>query len=163
MQESVQKLGEMIKDIEFAMMATRAADGSLVSRPMSTQGGEFDGLLWFFTAKSAKVCSEIAVDPQVNLAYSNPKSNRYVSVSGPAEQIDDKAKAKELWNPLLKAWFPKGLEDPELTLLKVQVESAQYWDSPSSTVVQLVGFAKAILTGERYKAGKGEHGSVRLT
>lgn len=66
----------------------------------------------------------------------------------------DKEKAKELWKPLLKAWFPKGLEDPDLALLKVSVESAEYWDAPSSKMVQIAGIAKAAVTGQRYQGGE---------
>lgn len=74
--------------------------------------------------------------------------------------VRDAALARELWNPLYRAWFPGGLDDPDLTLLRVDVERAEYWDSPSSAVVQLTGFIKAIATGTR--ADGGEHGTVGL-
>jgi general stress protein 26 len=63
---------------------------------------------------------------------------------------------EELWNPILKAWFPKGLDDPSICLLKVDVEQAEYWDSPSSTLVQVVGFVKAMVTGQRADGGENE-------
>ena len=61
---------------------------------------------------------------------------------------------KELWSPAFKAWFPDGLEDPELALLRVEVETAEYWESPSSAVVKMVGFVKAVATGQQYQAGE---------
>jgi hypothetical protein len=76
--------------------------------------------------------------------------------------VRDKAKAKELWNPLLKAWFPQGLDEPDLVLLNVKVEKAEYWDSPSGKMVQLAGLAKALATGHRYHADPGEHDKVEL-
>ena len=161
-EDSIEKLAELIKDIKFAMFTTREGSGRLVSRPMATQNKKFDGELWFFTRKSASLCAEVWLNPQVNLGYALPTSNRYVSVCGSADQVNDAAKAKELWSPVLRAWFPEGLEDPELTLLKVTVDSAQYWDSPSSQMVQMVGFAKAFLTGEPYKPSLGEHGTVTM-
>ncbi len=158
-QESIVKLNNLIKDVEIAMLTTM--DGyTLRSRPMQTQEAEFDGSLWFFTSTDTHKTDEIEKDNRVNVAYASPADNTYVSVSGTASLVKDKEKIEELWNPILKAWFPKGLEDPTLILLKVSVEQAEYWDSSSSTVVQVVGFVKALVTGER--ADGGDHGKVNL-
>lgn len=152
--EAIKKLGELIKEINIAMLTTIEADGALRSRPMATQQSEFDGDLWFFLGTSSPKAQEIRNDPRVNLSYAQPDDQRYVSVSGRGELVRDQAKMKELWNPLFKAWFPDGLEDPDLALLKVNVEQAEYWDSPSSTFVTLVGFAKALVTGQRAEVGE---------
>lgn len=147
----VETLASMIKDIKFTMMTTVAEDGALYSRPMATQKlnvDEFTGRLWFFSKKSSPKNHSIENDQHVNLAYAEPDKNRYVSVSGRATISEDKAKMKELWNPFLKAWFPEGIDDPEISLIAVDVESAEIWDSPSSKVVQLVGFVKAAVTGK---------------
>ena len=153
---AVQKLGAMIKDIKIAMLTTVDADGSLRSRPMATQSTDFDGDLWFFTRADSPKVDEVRRDEAVNLSYAAPAKQRYVSISGTARLVRDRAKAEELWNPLLKAWFPQGLDDPDLALLKVAVEKAEYWDSPSSTMVHLVGFVKALATGQPYKPGENE-------
>lgn len=159
--ENIRKLGEMIKEIKFAMLTTAEPDGTLRSRPMATQATEFNGELWFFTAASAPKVDEIEQDHHVNLSYAAPDKNLYVSVSGKARMVRDKQKAEELWNPAYKAWFPKGLDDPDLALLKVSVTQAEYWDSSSSAVVHLVGFVKALATGERYHAGENEKIDLR--
>ena len=152
--EDVSKLAELIKDIEIAMLTTTEDDGKLHSRPMATQKQAFDGTLWFFTKLHSGKVEEIKHDERVNLSYGNPNKNRYVSVSGTANLVLDKGKMKELWQPVLKAWFPDELEDPELALLHVRVESAEYWDAPHNTVVKLAGFVKATLTGQEYHAGE---------
>ncbi len=152
--EATKKLGELIKDIQIAMLTTVEDDGTLRSRPMGTQKTEFDGMLWFFTKEHSPKVEEIQHDRNVNLSYADPKHNTYVSVSGRAEVVTDPEKMKELWNPILKAWFPKGLEDPELSLLRVQVEQAEYWDSADSKVVQIAGFVKAVVTGQPAKGGE---------
>ncbi len=158
-QESIKKLKGLIEDIDFAMLTTHA-NGKLRSRPMSTQKFEFDGDLWFFTSDQTHKVEEIEKDSEVNVAYSQPDDNTYVSVSGTASIVKDRAKIEELWNPILKAWFPKGLDDPTLCLLKVSVEEAEYWDSPNSTLVQIAGFVKALVTGK--SADGGDHGKVNL-
>ncbi|MCY1017548.1 pyridoxamine 5'-phosphate oxidase family protein [Pyxidicoccus sp. MSG2] len=151
--EVVQHFGDLIKGIKVAMMTTVEEDGSLRSRPMWTHDRDFDGELWFFTREHSPKVGEVEHDHHVSLAYSDPTRDRYVSVSGRCRLVLDKQKARELWNPTLKAWFPDGLDDPELALLCVRVERAEYWDTPNSRMVQLAGMVKAALTGETYKPG----------
>lgn len=157
----IEKIRDLIKGIRIAMLTTIDTDGSLRSRPMGTQEAEFDGDLWFFTTASSAKVHEVERDGRVNASYAAPDDNRYVSLSGTAQLVRDRAKAKELWNPILKAWFPDGLEDPDLALLRVRVEKAEYWDAPSSKMVQLAGFVKAIVTGQRAD-GLGENEKINL-
>ena len=152
-QESIRKLNDLIGDIEVAMLTT-IDGGSLRSRPMQTQDFELDGDLWFFTSSNTHKAEEIEKDNRVNVSYAEPGSNSYVSISGTAEIVRDRAKIDEYWNDILKAWFPEGKDSPDLVLLKVAVEQAEYWDSPSSTIVQLAGFVKAMVTGERADGGE---------
>jgi len=155
-QEAIKKLKGLIEDIDFAMLTTVDMNGVLRSRPMSTQKVEFDGDLWFFTSIQTHKTEEIEKDNRVNVSYAAPDDNVYVSVSGTAEIVQDRAKIEELWNPILKAWFPKGLDDPNLCLLKVDAEQAEYWDSASSTIVQIAGFVKALVTGKSAHGGENE-------
>lgn len=154
--EAVEKLGELIKDIKVAMLTTAAEGGALHARPMATVKRPFDGTLWFFTdAESGKVY-EVKADQNVNVAYTETDANTFVSVAGRAAVSRDKSKIKELWSPVMKAWFPDGQDSPDIALLKITVESAQYWDAPNNKIVNLVGFVKATLTGERFQPGENE-------
>ncbi len=153
-------LGELIQDIRVAMMTTVEEDGTLRSRPMGTLEREFDGELWFFTREHSAKVGEVERDHHVNLAYAEPSKDRFVSVSGRCRLVHDQEKARELWRPTFKAWFPQGLDDPELALLCVKVEKAEYWDVPSGRMVQLVGLVKAVLTGETYAPGGHEQVSM---
>ncbi|MEJ7608639.1 MAG: pyridoxamine 5'-phosphate oxidase family protein [Bryobacteraceae bacterium] len=161
-EESVQKLAELIKDVKVAMMTTAEADGGLHSRPMHTQDTGFDGILWFFTDVDSTKVHELDRDHHVNLSYADPGENKYVSVSGVARKLRDPEKAKQMWSVFHKAWFD-GPDDPKLALLRVEVQKAEYWDSPSSKVIQTIGFAKAILTGKRYADEATEHQKVNLS
>ena len=155
-EEKVKKLGEMIRGIRIAMLTTAMPDGTLRSRPMATQEAEFDGDLWFFTGAGSPKAHEIEEDAHVNVSYVDAEGQRYASVSGRARIVRDRQKAEELWSPAYKAWFPEGLDDPDLALLKVVVDGAEYWDSPSSAAAHLIGTAKALATGERYQPGENE-------
>ena len=146
-----QKVWQLIKDIRIALMVTTGVDGRLHGRPMAPLNKDFDGDLWFASREGAPKLDEIAGSTQVLLAYSEPKSQDYVSVSGAATIVRNADKVKELWSESMRVWFPKGAEDPSITLIKVAVESAEYWDAPSSTWVYAMGYAKARLTGEAPK------------
>jgi general stress protein 26 len=152
-QAAVQKLRELIKDIEFAMLVTRASDGALRARPMATQKVEFDGDLWFFTNASAEKSAELRENPIVNISYANPTDQRYVSISGVAELIRDVARAKELWHPAYRAYFPNGPDDPDMLLIRVHVDKVEYWDPPTGVMRQLVGLVKAVVSGQRFEPG----------
>ncbi len=157
--EELEKLKSIIKDVEVAMLTTNDG-GVLRSRPMQTQQAEFDGDLWFFTSSNTHKAEEIEKDNRVNVSYAAPADNSYVSISGTAEIVTDKAKMEELWSPILKAWFPKGLDEPDIILLKVNANQAEYWDSASSSLVQAFGLLKSLVTGER--ADGGEHAQISL-
>lgn len=152
--DDIAKLNELIKDVNIAMMTTVELDGSLRSRPMATQQSEFDGDLWFFSYDDSAKMDEVQRDRRVNLSYGAGEKDTWVSVSGTANVVRDPAKKKELWSPILKAWFPNGEDDPNLVLLKVSVEQAEYWETGSGKVVQAVGFVKALVTGKEFDPGE---------
>jgi len=155
--EQIKKLRELIKDIDIGMLTTIDEDGSLHSRPMSTNSEvEFDGDLWFFTYASSHKVTEVEQHQQVNVSFSDPHKQNYVSVSGKAQLVRDRTKLQELWKPQLKAWFPKELDEPDIALLKVSVEKAEYWDAPSSFVAHTIGLVKAVTTGEKPNVGENE-------
>jgi len=160
-QEQRETVKQLVKDARIAMLTTMTGDGRHVSRPMALQDVEFDGDLWFFTYSDSDLVSQVTANPQVNVSFSDAKQHAWVSIAGAASRVDDRAKAEELWNPLLKAWFPDGLETPNLTLVKVQGETAEYWEAAhSSRVVTMLGYAKAAVTGKTPDAGENE--TVRL-
>ncbi len=160
--EAIKKLNELIKDIRIAMLTTVDVDGDLRSRPMATQHADFDGDLWFFTGRDSAKVHEVEQDAAVNIAYAEPSDQRYVSVSGKGRLVNDRQKIDELWQPALKAFFPEGKDDPNLTLLRVRVRKAEYWDAPSGKLVQLFGFVKALAAGERYEGEGSENEKIRL-
>lgn len=146
----VEQLNELIHGIQFAMLTTVRPDKTLHSCPMATQEVDAEGSLWFFTRTDTEKVEALRSDNRVCVSYADTDGQRYVSVTGVGELIRSEAKAKELWNPLYKAWFPKGLDDPNLILIKVLLDDAEYWHAPEGRMVQLLGFAKAAVTGREY-------------
>lgn len=124
-QKELETLWKLIKGIDTAMLTTRTSEG-LVSRPMKTQEVEFDGDLWFFTKKDTDKFEEIAQHPEVNVAYAG---DSYVSVRGTAVVVEDLVKKKELWSTGYEKFMQTTYDDPDVVLLKVKAEAAEYWES----------------------------------
>jgi general stress protein 26 len=143
-----EKLYELIRDIKIAMMTTVEGDGTLHSRPMYSQQADDDGDLWFFTRLASGKTSELGRDNEVNLGYSDPENQHYVSISGKGEIVRDRSRIEEKWSEGLRVWFPKGKDDPDMALIRVKPVRGEYWDSPSSTVLHLYGYVKSSLTGK---------------
>jgi len=155
-------LWELVKDIQFAMFTTRA-DGRLRSRPMTTQNSEVDerASLWFFMSRGSEAVNDIGADPVVNVAYADPGRDAYVSISGEAAVVEDREKKEQLWSKLAEAWFPGGAGDPDLALVEVRIEDAEYWDVKESKVTQLFKMARAAVVSDP-PTGMGEHGEVHM-
>ena len=131
----IQSIGEAIRGIRIAMMTTVCADGSLRSRPMATLDMDFDGTLWFFTRLDSSKVGEVADEGQVNLNFADPVQHRYVSLSGLATLSVDRQKIEELWSPDVEPWFPEGIQDSQLALLRIDVDKWEYWDARSGVTV----------------------------
>jgi general stress protein 26 len=143
-EREVRKLRKFIKNTRIAMFTTVAADGRLRSRPMANLKGGFDGDLWFVTRSTAPKAEEIKDNQHVNIAYSDPEAERFVSISGLATLVREPEKVQALWSRRLRTWFPGGKKDPELALIRVRIDRAEVWDSKTSTMVHLEGLGAVI-------------------
>jgi general stress protein 26 len=157
------QLWDLIKDIRFAMFTTRNSNGHLHSRPMTVQNSALDedDRLWFFMSRRGDPVDELSNEAMVNIAFSDPGEDRYVSVSGTARIVDDKRKTRELWSKLAEAWFPGGVDDPDLALVEVKISHAHFWDMKESKLTQLYAMAKAAVTGKP-PTHLGETGEIRM-
>ena len=159
-QQHITQLAALIKDVDVAMFTTTGVDGRLYSRPLGTQEVEFDGDLWFATSADSPKVAEIALNPRVNVAYASPSKNSYVSVAGTARIVADRAKIDELWSPAMKLFFPEGKDDPNLRLIHVEAESAEYWDGPGTLLGKALSFVLSAVQDE--PARLGDNGFVDL-
>ncbi len=153
--EATQKMWTMMKAINFAMMTTEDGD-NLRARPMVAAQTGFDGTLWFFTKASSQKVDEVQKDQRVCVTYADGGKQDYVSLSGTAHLVRDRASIDAHWTESMRTWFAKGKDDPEIALLKVDVTMAEYWDAPNSTMVHAYGYVKAVLTGESPHPGENE-------
>lgn len=159
--QDVEKLIEMVKGVRVCMLLTIEQNAkNLSGRPMSISKINEDGTIWFFTKASSYKADKIEESKKVSIAITNESSNNYLMIHGAATLINDKTKMKELWSSILKAWFPLGLNDPDMILIKVTPNEVNYWDTNSNKMVVLFNMIKAIVTGKEY--AEGEHGKINL-
>ncbi len=139
----IQVLARVIESIGVAMLTTADGDGRLESHPMSAQEIDAQGALWFFAQRSLRLATTLDHHPQVNVAYIDPDEHRYVSMTGSAAMIDDQHKRHSVWRPVYRRWFPAGVDDPSLVLLRVQIDYADYWEAWSNRMVRFVDLGRA--------------------
>ncbi len=151
----LKKIAELLKGIHIAMMHTVARDGSINSRPMAVQDKTFDGKLWFLTRVSSEKVDEIQQDQHITLTLTSDA--KFLTLKGRATVSQDRAKINQLWNPMYKAWFPKGESDPEIAVLRVDVTEAEYWQASSSSLVRSAKYLAAAVTGGKTSVGESGH------
>jgi general stress protein 26 len=157
--DALSKIRELVKNIDFCMLSTQAAETSIRSRPMSSNGDiDDDGTIYFFTKNDSRLVDEIELNQEVNVSFTDSKNHVYISISGTAELISDKATQKKHWKPQLKVWFPRGVDSPEVLLVRVTMEEAEYWQSEGGLIAHTIGFAKSLLGGQPKNSG--EHGKI---
>ena len=151
----------LVDGIEIAMLVTRRMDGHLVSRPMATQVRAAGADLWFVTDGETDKLDELQHDPHVNVSYYRDKTREWVSVSGTARTVTDRARIHELYRPDWKAWFPDdgpgrdgGPDDPRLTLIAVDAHSVVYMVSNTPRPVVLFEVVKGMITGTQPDVGE---------
>ena len=147
----VDRAWELMKKIGFAMLVTRDGD-RLRSRPMSAYIDRGINAIFFLTDARHHKDEEIARDPSVNLSFADASSQKYVSVTGTAVVSNDRAKIRELFSTPAKAWW-NSADDPNIRVLKVMPDDAEFWDSPG-TVISYVKMAAAAVSGTRPEIGE---------
>jgi general stress protein 26 len=146
------RLKQLIESIRVGLLTTIDLDGSLHTRPIETLRCDVDGTLWFFTDHQSPKAQELSHDMRVSVGYSEPSRKTYVVVTGHAQILRDRALAAELWSFAQRAWYPKGLEDEHLAVLRVTLERAEYWEAPGKASYLFAALA-ATVTGKQAVVG----------
>lgn len=153
--DNMRKLLDKINNTPSAILTTRSGN-ELHSRPMKTVESQDFGVVWLFSDIHTDKTNELDRSPNVSVTYVNTQEEIFVAISGTATLQRDPKLIRKYWNPMLRSWFPKGVDDPNLALIKVTINMAEYWDTSPSAVTKLFNVAKAAVTGQ--KSAGGEHG-----
>ena len=134
-EDAIRIIGDLVRQVPVAMLTTTSSRGWLRSRPMVAQQTPFDGALYFLTSRGAAKAADVRDRRQVNVSYASPERECYVSISGVATLAEDKARLNSLWTAAYETWFPKGVDDPDLVLIKVEAQEAEYRDAAAKKMV----------------------------
>ena len=143
--QAIEEIQALVKDLNTCMFCTHSG-GKLLSRPMSVQKADDEGNLWFLSDKNSHKNTEIEANSSVDLLF-GAGSDKWLALHGTAEISYDKQKIKELWAPIAKIWFTDGVDDPDISVIKVQYDDGYYWDNKHGRMVALAKMAAAFVTG----------------
>jgi general stress protein 26 len=158
--EASKKFKKLVEEIRTCMFITNVSADHEHTRPMATIEVEDNGTMWFFTDIRSLKVEEVDRDKDVHLVYAHPGKESYLDVWGIASIITDRQQIEDKWSPIVKAWFPNGVTDPNLSLLKVQPTEAYYWEAETGKMVQFLKIAASVVTGK--KLAEGSEGALNL-
>jgi general stress protein 26 len=121
---------------------------------------DIDGYLWFFSSLQSELVADVSMQPSANVSFAEPKESFYLSLAGHAQFVKDRAQYEEIWKPVVRPWFPRGVDDPDLVLMRFQITDAMYWSSEMNRMVKLMKLVTAAATGERPAVGI--HGRIHF-
>jgi general stress protein 26 len=153
-EEAIKKFQDLVKEVSICMFTTLDDGGEMSSRPMATIKVDDEGNAWFFTNEFSEKIQEVSKDNVVHLIYSHPGKNVYVNVKGICSVIIDRKKMEEMWTPAVRGWFPDGLNDSKICLLKVHTEEALYWKDTSSKAAVFFKKLASIAKADKFKEGE---------
>jgi general stress protein 26 len=155
----IEKIKELVSRSRVCMLGT-SEDGFMKFRPMSHVDIDDEGVIWFFTSKDSWKAEDIQRNPSVQLIYINESDSIYLTMEGVAQIVFEPQRMKELFNPFVKAWFPKGLKDPTLALLAVHPMGIEYWANNDSKILTYIKMLSSAVTGSQPSVG--EHDRLTL-
>jgi general stress protein 26 len=156
--EAIKKLQSLVDSINTCMFYTNTQTGVHNTRPMAVIEVDKNGTLWFFTNLQSNKVKDIEKDSNVHLVFAHPGKDSYIDLRGRASIEQDRKSLEEKWNPIVKAWFPDGVDDPNLCLLKVKTDEAHYWDNENTKMVEMMKLVASVVTGKELV--EGVHGDL---
>ena len=150
---AVDKIRELAKSARTCLFGTMHGGFPLNVRPMAVGSVDAAGNFWFLSGRSTEKNTHIRKDPRVQLLFANAGDSEYMSLQGTASISDDRALKEKYWSTLAKAWFPGGVDDPELTVIKFEPTDGHYWDTEHGKAVALAKILVSSLTGKPLNEG----------
>jgi len=148
-QEAVKKIKDLAKNASTCFFCTSTGlNKPFQTRPMSVQDVDDEGIIWFLSADDSSVNEQIKTDNKVQLLFQGSAHSDFLAVNGIADISRDKQKIKEFWGPLLKTWFTEGVDDPRITVIKVETGDGYYWDNKHGNAIAFAKMALGAMIGK---------------
>ena len=139
----------------WAGTVTVEPNAAITARPIGVVGDHaaFDGCLWFITDRRSRKVQAIKSGATTFLIFEDHGKGAYLHLTGRASVIEDRRRLEELYTPVQRTWFPLGLKDPHITLVRFDADQGEYWDQHNGMLRLLAAFAKAVVTGTPGSSG----------
>ena len=148
-EEAAKKIKELGGKAETCFFCTRITTGQSINvRPMAVQQIDEQGNCWFLSASDSYKNHELMEDPRMQLLFQGSTHSDFLSLYGTAEISRDKAKIKELWEPMVKNWFTEGEDDPRITVIKFTPIEGYYWDTKHGNLVSFIKIVAGAVLGK---------------
>lgn len=152
---------ELARSFQTGMLITHAGDQAMHARPMWIAEIDDGGHMFFATSMESPKAAEIQADPRVSVVLQEDK--RFVAARGEARLITDRSLIERLWREPWRVWFPQGKDQPDLGIIAVELEDAEYWDNSGVQGVKYaMSAAKAYASGTVPKTDKAQHGKTSV-
>lgn len=149
--EALKKMKEIAEETQTCFFCTTIRTGSpMAVRPMQVQKVDDQGNLWFLSSNDSHKDLEIKQDDHVHLLFQESHHSGFLNIYGEAFISTDKAKIKELWEPILKTWFTEGEDDPRISVIKVVPSEAYYWDNKHGNAIAFIKQAASAVIGKTF-------------
>ena len=153
--DALEKLRQLLADFPIATMVTVQRSGTITARPIGVVGDHaaFDGQLWFITDRRSRKVQAINGGAATFLIFEDHDKGAYLHLTGQAHVVEDRARLEKLYTPVQRTWFPDGLDDPHMTLIRFDADRGEFWDKHNGMLRLLAAFAKAMVTGTPGSSG----------
>ena len=151
--EAADKIRELVNNNRICLFCTHLEEQPFETRPMSVLDVDDEGNLWFLSDKNSNKNQEIKQDDAVQLLFANSSNSEYMSIYGKADVFYDRSKVEELWNPIAKAWFTEGKDDPRISIIRVNAEQGYYWDTQNGKMVDFIKMLAGAVIGKTMDGG----------
>jgi general stress protein 26 len=149
--EGLEKIKELAKKAGSCFFCTRIRTGEAFrTRPMSAEHIDDNGNFWFLSANDSHKNKDLQEDPSTQLLFQGSSYSDFLTLYGSSQISTDRAKIKELWDPMMKTWFTEGENDPRITVIKFTPKQGYYWDTKHGMAVAMVKRAYGAAVGETY-------------
>lgn len=146
--QAVTEIKKIADAARICLFGTLPDHAPLTVRPMAVQSVDEAGNLWFLSSRVSHTNRHIAEDSRVQLLFANPGKSEYMTLNGVATISDDRALREQHWTPIAKTWFNEGVDDPDLTVVKVEAHDGYYWDTKHGKTVSFLKIAAGMISGK---------------
>lgn len=144
---------EAFKDSPFIMMRLEGPGGH--AEPMTAQlDKDARHTVWFFTNRDNRIGRGGRAMGQV----ATKGHDVFARISGTLVEETDPARWDKHWDNAAKAWFPGGRDDPNVMMLRFEIDDAEVWTADPSIVGRFKLLAGMPIQPEQ--AGKHAVGAV---